>query len=224
MICVALSDMDFDRCMVLTENEPFVEFRFDLLDFSIGQVEKLVSTAQRCVATYRPDDADPDRRMQTLMAALRAGADYIDIELEADSYTRKQLIKAARDYGRDVIISYHNFDHTPPYPQLKKIFASCRKLGADVVKIACKAKYEKDVGSLLGLYQEDGRMVVIGMGNVGLITRIVAPLAGAEFTFASAEKGKETAPGQLTRAELSNLIDQVKYPYVREQFNKKYQL
>ena len=63
-------------------------------------------------------------------------------------------------------------------------------------------------------------MVVIGMGREGLITRVAAPFLGAEFTFASPGKGKETAPGQLSRAELANLIDQIKYPFVREQFNK----
>ncbi len=46
-------------------------------------------------------------------------------------------------------------------------------------------------------------MVIIGMGEKGVITRVAAPMLGAEFTFASAETGKETAPGQISKERLS---------------------
>ena len=65
----------------------------------------------------------------------------------------------------------------------------------------------------MGLYQEDTRMAVIGMGRLGLITRVAAPFMGAEFTFASPEQGRETAPGQIDREKLTELIYQI-----REQF------
>ncbi len=210
MICVSLSNIGFKECLALAEQENFVEFRFDLLDLSLEQVQKVVSISQRSIATYRPDTKDSEHRMQTMVTALKAGASYVDIELEADSYFRKELIRAARTYGGDVIISYHNFEHTPQASMLKKIVASCRKSGADVVKIACQVTREEDVRELMGLYPESDRMVVIGMGDKGLITRIAAPFVGAEFTFASPGKGMETAPGQITRKELEDIVDQIK--------------
>ena len=220
MICVSLSNIAFKECLALAKEESFVEFRFDLLDFTPDQVQQVVNVSQRSIATYRPDAKDPDRRMQTMITALKAGASYVDIELEEESYYRKELISAARTYGRDVIISYHNYDHTPDASRLKKIVASCKKSGADVVKIACQVISEKDNRSLMGLYPESDRMVVIGMGKKGLITRIAAPFVGAEFTFASPGRGQETAPGQITRKELMNIIDHIQFSFVREQYNK----
>ncbi len=201
--------MDFEECLAFTRKEPFVEFRFDLLDLSPFQVDEVVSSARKSIATYRPDSGDPDRQMQTMLTAIKSGANYIDIELEADTNYRNELIKEAREHGRDVIISYHNFDHTPDAANLKKIVASCKKAGADVVKIACQIKEQKDVRSLMGSYQEDARMVVIGMGKLGLITRIAAPFLGAEFTFASPDNERQTAPGQVSKEKLYELINQI---------------
>ena len=201
--------MDFEECLAFTRKEPFVEFRFDLLDLSPFQVDEVVSSARKSIATYRPDSGDPDRQIQTMLTAIKSGANYVDIELEADSYYRKELIKEAREHGREVIISYHNFDHTPDAGSLKKIVNSCKKAGADVVKIACQVKAQKDVQALMGSYQEDTRMVVIGMGKLGLITRIAAPFLGAEFTFASPDSDRKTAPGQISREKLYELINQI---------------
>ena len=221
MICVSLSNIGFEECLALAKEEPFVEFRFDLLELAPEQVKEVVNASKRSIATYRPDDtSDPDRRLQTMIIAVTAGASYVDIELEAESYYRKDLIKAAKANGRDVIISYHNFNHTPGTARLREIVVACKKAGADVVKIACQVNTTDDNQSLMGLYQEGDRMVVIGMGNMGLITRVAAPFMGAEFTFASPGAGRETAPGQIARRDLMNLIDQIKYPFIRKQHSK----
>ncbi len=217
MICVSLSNIGFDKCLATAQEEPFVEFRFDLLDLTPEQVDQVVSASQRCIATYRPDTGDPDRRVQTMLQAIRSGATYVDIELDADSWYRNELLQAAREHGRDVIISYHNFDHTPKAPRLRKIVASCRRAGADVVKIACMVRSTGDLQALMGLYQEGGRMVVVGMGDKGLITRVAAPFIGAEFTFASPAAGRETAPGQIDRKALVGIIELIKYPFLRKQ-------
>jgi len=201
--------MDFEECLSFTRKERFVEFRFDLLDLTPSQVEEVIDSARKSIATYRPDSGDPDRQVQTMLTAVKSGANYIDIELDADSSYRKELIKEARGHGRDVIISYHNFDHTPDTVNLKKIVTSCRKAGADVVKVACQVKRKQDVRSLMGLYQEDVRIVVVGMGRLGLITRVAAPFLGAEFTFASPVGGRETAPGQVDKEKLAALISEI---------------
>jgi len=221
MICVSLSNIGFKECLALAKEEPFVEFRFDLLDLTPEQVKEVVNASTRSIATYRPDTGDPDRRMQTMIMALEAGASYIDIELDAESYFRKELIRSAKTHGRDVIISYHNFDHTPDASRLRKISDACRKAGAEVVKIACQVNSTEDIQSLMGLYQQAERMVVIGMGTMGLITRVAAPFMGAEFTFASPGSGRETAPGQIERKDLASIIDQIKYSFIREQHSKK---
>jgi 3-dehydroquinate dehydratase len=52
-------------------------------------------------------------------------------------------------------------------------------------------------------------MVPIGMGEQGVITRIAAPLLGAEFTFAAPEGKPGTAPGQISKEKLHSILRQI---------------
>jgi 3-dehydroquinate dehydratase-1 len=45
------------------------------------------------------------------------------------------------------------------------------------------------------------------MGDLGKISRIMAPLLGAHFTFATLGQDAATAPGQLTAAELFRILE-----------------
>ena len=47
------------------------------------------------------------------------------------------------------------------------------------------------------------------MGQVGQTSRVLSPLAGADFTYASIEKGSESAPGQITVQELTRIYEMV---------------
>lgn len=68
------------------------------------------------------------------------------------------------------------------------------------------ARSERDSARLLGLLDRNERVVVVAMGTRGRVVRIVAPLFGSPFTFASLHIGKETAEGQIDRATLSKLL------------------
>ncbi len=68
------------------------------------------------------------------------------------------------------------------------------------------AKSEADNARLLGLLDGGKKMVVIGMGEIGKVTRVAAPLSGGLFTFASLTKGKETADGQIDRETLEAIF------------------
>ncbi len=210
MICVSLAHMDFNSCMQLAEKEPFVEFRFDLLDVGPDRVTRMVSAAKRCIATCRPGNLSGGKRLLILRTALEAGADYVDIELESDKSFRKELMSLARSRGSDVILSHHDFEKTPGTEELDRIVRDCRNAGADLVKVACRVNHREDLLNLLQLYRHKFRMIVIGMGEEGLISRVAAPFLGAEFTFASAGEGRETAPGQISREKLESLIEQLK--------------
>src|SRR5207237_3614202 len=60
--------------------------------------------------------------------------------------------------------------------------------------------------TILKLLEKDkceGReMIAIGMGNAGLMTRILGPARGSFLTYASLEEESVTAPGQFTAKEL----------------------
>jgi 3-dehydroquinate dehydratase-1 len=201
--------MGFEECMSMARKEAFVEFRFDLLSLSLEQVKEVVSAANSCIATCRPGNMDDRQRLKILKTAIRSGADYVDIEVESDKAFLNEIILIARTLETAIIVSYHNFEGTPTLPELEQIVSDCSTAGADVVKIASHVNHTRDLQNLFKLYDPELRMVIIGMGEKGVISRIAAPMLGAEFTFAAPEAGKETAPGQISRDKLLSIIRQI---------------
>ncbi|MDR0309393.1 MAG: shikimate dehydrogenase, partial [Candidatus Methanoplasma sp.] len=103
----------------------------------------------------------------------------------------------------DVISSHHNFDSTP---SAEKIAGLLNSMKGDISKGAFKVGSLSDLKSLYDASRSiKKRHVLIGMGELGTITRIRADLLGNEFTFAYV--GKPTAPGQLSLEEMSYLGD-----------------
>ena len=106
----------------------------------------------------------------------------------------------------DVIISYHNYEMTPELGELEQIMNKCFEFGADIAKIATLVNVNRDNSKILSLYKAPGRLVAIGMGELGKISRIVAPFLGAEFTYASLTDDNPTAPGQISYIKLNKYI------------------
>jgi 3-dehydroquinate dehydratase type I len=198
--------MEYEECLSTARKEAFVEFRFDLLGLTLEQVKEAIGSARSCIATCRPGHVDEAQRMEILKTAIQSGADYVDIELESGNAFMDEITRTARDNDTAVIISYHNFDGTPDMPELEQIVANCREAGADIIKIACQVNQVGDLHKLFKLYSIGQRMVIIGMGELGVISRIAAPMLGAEFTFAAPGTGKETAPGQISKDNLLTIL------------------
>jgi len=100
---------------------------------------------------------------------------------------------------------------TPPLSKMKEIVQRELDAGADICKIVTTAQRLEDNQTVLQLIADfpQTRMVSLAMGPLGLTSRILCPLVGGDFTYASIEKGKESASGQLTVAELRKLYDRV---------------
>ena len=64
---------------------------------------------------------------------------------------------------------------------------------------------------MLGLLDTDRKLVVVGIGEHGKITRIIGPLLGSQFTFTASQKGKETADGQIDRETTVRMIEELKH-------------
>ena len=47
------------------------------------------------------------------------------------------------------------------------------------------------------------------MGNMGKITRIIAPFMGAEFTYAAMDEGEATAAGQIKYSDIKSIIQKI---------------
>jgi 3-dehydroquinate dehydratase I len=216
LICVSVAEPTAERCLEMLKGLDFAEVRIDNMDVTIEDMERIFSRPLALIATFMPgrpavitDGAvDTNTRKRFLVAAIEAGAKYVDVEIQSDSAFRNEIIEKAKLKGCKVIISFHDFHKTPEERELKEIATLCFNEGADITKIACRVNSEMDNLRLLGLLNNndfEGRTVIIGMGNKGRIIRVAAPLLGSPFTFASILKGKETAEGQIDKEKLQDI-------------------
>ena len=206
MICVSLAEKTVEACLRAIGEHPFVEIRMDGMELDLDGVRRLFSAGARLIATFRPGPRTRDERKLFLTEAIERGAAYVDIELESEEAYREEIIARARARGCSVIVSHHDFCRTPEKHELKEIADACFHAGADIAKIACAIHSSRDNARLLALLDTDRRVVVVGMGEKGRITRAVAPLLGSPFTFASLREGKETAEGQIDVKTLGKLM------------------
>jgi len=207
MICVSIASEGLDACMKALDGVDFAEIRLDKTKLSDEEVKKVFSLPKKLIATFRENNiASEDERKRALMIAIDAGASMVDVELEGREEYRKEIVEKAKEKGCSIIISHHDYDKTPQREELLRIVDNCFEKGADIAKVACKANSVQDSARLLGLLDSEKKLVVIAMGEYGRITRVAGPLLGSQFTFASQSSGKETAPGQLERKTMEELL------------------
>lgn len=210
MICISLADISFEECLEAVRKCEFAELRLDLLSLSNEQVRQIFSSNTNLIATCRPGSLSEEERKTRLLTAIGAGAAYVDVEMDSGDAFKNDIINAAQAKGSKVIVSYNNFEKTPQRAELEHILTWCEEFDSDIVKIACMVNDKRDNARLLGLLDHERAMIVVGMGEKGKITRVVAPLLGSFCTFAPYASGKATGPGQLSINELEMLINEMK--------------
>ncbi len=181
-----------------------VEFRLDYL--AEAPDENALKTLLEdkplpAIVTYRPKRqgglfaGDESGRLKILAAAVRAGCDYIDVELDVPPSNRPK---------GPTIISHHDFTGLPA--DLGRIVAELNASDADVCKIVFAAAGPEDALAALEILSNTGKpTIALAMGEAGLASRILAGKFGAFGTFASLNEGAESAPGQLTVEQMKNL-------------------
>jgi 3-dehydroquinate dehydratase/shikimate dehydrogenase len=137
-----------------------------------------------------------EERKRLLTVALASGAEYVDVEWRARF---DDLIALTR--GRRIVLSIHDFRSMPS--DLSETARTMRATGAEVVKISAKANRLSDCVPLLELGRSTGQhggLVLIGMGECGIATRVLASRFHSEWTYA----GDIGSVGQLTPAAMLN--------------------
>jgi 3-dehydroquinate dehydratase-1 len=206
MICVSIGEGTLEECLRVLEKIEFAEIRMENLPIGTKETHLLFSGHPRLIATCRPGTMTEQERKDLLIEAMRAGAAYVDIELESKDDIKNEVIDVARSCGCQVIISHHDFRATPARKELERLVDRCFDSRADICKIACRVHSVRDNAQLLGLLQDKRPIVAVGMGEKGKITRIMAPLLGSPFTYASLGTGKETAEGQIEHRSLERML------------------
>ncbi len=210
MICVALQENNVKRCLQIIEKVEMAEIRIDMAKLSIDDVKQIFRTSTKpLIATCRPEFCSDEVRMELLKTAIKAGAAFVDVEIESSEAFKQEMCEFTKAYNCKLIISYHNYDCTPDNETLQSLIKSSFKSGADIAKIAVMVQSVQDNARLLSLYDTEKAVVALGMGQLGKITRIVAPLFGSPFTFAALDDASATAPGQITYEKLKTIQNQI---------------
>lgn len=179
----------------------------DLIELRLDGVADLDVAAalagRRCpvIATCRASweggrfDGSEDERRSILSRALELGAEYVDIEWRAGF---DDLIA---QHPSRVVISSHDFDRVPA--DLDQRAHAMRATGAATIKIAAATERLSDTLALAEIARSGGA-VVVGMGEGGIVTRLIPSRYGSRWTYA----GDAVAPGQIAA---SRMVDEFRF-------------
>ncbi|MFH0748347.1 MAG: type I 3-dehydroquinate dehydratase [Candidatus Bathyarchaeota archaeon] len=191
------------------DSADLIEIRIDYVQgkYSLRDVRKL--SALPLIATNRPVrenglfKGSEEERIRILSLAANSGFDFIDVELSTDD--SKEIIKRMMDTGAKTIISSHILCSTPHLSTLDLILKRELETHATINKLVTFAKTFQDNLTILNFVQvssKQSNIVCFCMGELGITSRLVTPLVGGFLTYASLQKGKESAVGQLTLSEM----------------------
>ena len=141
------------------------------------------------------------KRIALLKKAIQMDVEFIDLELSSEKSAIKELLNTKK--ASKIILSHHDFSKTLSLKELESIYNRANSYAPDYVKIAAFANSINDCFKIFKLLKGKKNLIALCMGIRGQITRILAPKFGSFITYAPIEKGRESAPGQLSQRELT---------------------
>jgi 3-dehydroquinate dehydratase type I len=212
-LCASITDNDIAAVKKIEPIVDLFEVRIDLIGDNwpdvARQLKKPWIACNRMVEEGGKWEGNEARRIERLLQAVELGAKIVDIEYNAKNV--ENIVKLIKKRA-DVLLSFHDFKKTPSLDVLKQIVNKELKAGADICKVVTTAQTFEDNLAVMRLFTEfpDAKMVAFAMGNQGFISRVMAPLIGAHFTYGAVHKGVESAPGQLPVSEMLAVYEMVK--------------
>ena len=206
MICTVLQNRNIDELFEALAECEMAEIRLDSCKLSLREIENLFTeTDIPLVATCRiGGEISADLAEKRLIAAVEAGASFVDVELGAPKQMSKRVREAAHDNGAVFIRSYHDFEGTDSTEALKAIVDKCRYHGADMVKLVTTARSAEDASRVLSLYDsyEAYGLLAFCMGEAGRSSRMECLACGAPYTYAAYSEEESAAPGQWVASDM----------------------
>ena len=195
--------------------EPFIdlyEVRIDLIGDGwpelVRQLNKPWIACNRLADEGGRWERGEASRIEELLKAVELGAEIIDIELRTKNLA--EIVPLIKKRAK-CLLSSHELNGTSSLDEMKEIVHQQLKAGADVCKVVTTAHRFEDNLAVLQLIAEfpKSKIVSFAMGPLGYVSRILCPLVGGYFTYASIEEGKESASGQITVRDLRKLYEMV---------------
>ena len=196
-----------------------LELRFDYLaEPNTEAVTKITSAARRfqlpLIATCRDGGQGGQgnwnlkHRTQILVAAIEAGADFVDCEFSNFTHpaTRQILLDALHRNPRcRLILSAHDFDK--PFDDIELLYESIISFCPQAIpKLVYTARHINDCFAAFDLlHNKEQDAIVFSMGAMGQVSRILAKKLGSFLTFAALDEQQASAPGQVPIAQMKGL-------------------
>ena len=224
-VCVAITGVTaaemIDRATDAIKETQFLEFRLDYLEKPAAALPRLRQflaehNAVTAIATCRREETGGKftgsiaDELDILIKAAQPAKDatdappfqIVDLELESAEVLKPAQLDKLRETGTAIIVSHHHFERTAG---LDAVYDRIAPFKPDFFKIVPTAARLTDNVTLMQFIEkksDEASMVGICMGDAGIISRVLGLRAGSAFTFAAAQLGEETGPGQIAARTL----------------------
>jgi 3-dehydroquinate dehydratase-1 len=212
-ICAVIVNSELEAVKRVEPLIDLFEVRLDLIGSGwqqlVRNLEKTWIACNRSSVEGGSWQGSESKRVDELLGAVELGAGMVDIELSTPDV--EAVVKGVK--GRaDCLLSYHNLEETPPLEKLREIVRHQLSAGADICKLITTARsFTDNIATLQLISDFPGiRVVSFAMGALGYTSRVLCPLVGGDFIYASIEEGRESAAGQITVNALQNIYGMLK--------------
>ena len=209
-ICAVIVNNDLEAVRGVEPLVDLLEARIDLIGDGwqelVKQLKQPWIACNRCAEEGGSWAGNESERREALLSALELGASIIDIELVTGNL--EEMVKLIKKRAK-CLLSFHDFKGTPPLDRMREIVQKELAAGADICKVVTTAPRFEDNLTVLQLISDfpETRVISFAMGPLGSASRILCPLVGGDFTYASIEEGRESASGQITVRDLKRIYE-----------------
>lgn len=183
-----------------------MEWRIDLWNFKDVETLRALRASLSCpvIFTLRKESQggewreSEERRLEFFLKLMELKPHYCDVEWDIS----KAFVQSCQDKFPSIrwIVSHHDFEAIPN--DLERILEKMRALRPYVCKMAYFCHTTLDALKLLLFARKHADVLPVGMGECGMVTRIIAPIVHAYWAYAVLTPSQACAPGQITAESL----------------------
>lgn len=217
-ICAVIVNNDLKTVKAVEPSVDLFEVRIDLIGDGwqalATQLERPWIACNRSAREGGRWRENESKRMREILDAAEMNADIVDIELQTKGLKEViSHIKTDIKTKTKCLVSFHDLTGTPPQFEMQEIVSKQIEAGADICKVVTTANKFEDNLTVLQLISgyPKKKIVAFAMGPLGTASRILCPLVGGDFTYASIKEEMASASGQITVRELEKLYGILDY-------------
>ncbi|MCS7279084.1 MAG: type I 3-dehydroquinate dehydratase [Thermodesulfobacteriaceae bacterium] len=224
MFCITIAEKRIEnvkeKLKLTSQVSSLAEIRADFLEeLEVKRLEEIFEGELSLLWTFRsPREGGAKRisekeRLKWIKWALDKNFKWLDVEWYFFKKFKKEL-QSHSYFPQKFLISYHNFKKTPSFRFLRGLLKSFKKEGIKYAKIVTMVESFYEALKLLELIYEakekDISLIAFGMGEKGILSRILCLFCGSPFTYVVLKKEEALAPGQLDFISAKRLYEELK--------------